>query len=498
MNTLAINRFDGGMTNDPRDPSINVAKATIHFDNFTRKYKLTPYRRMVLDAVTESSLDTYQIRLFVLTNSGLYGVGIVGGGDVHTQIYVKTTATDPTAAWTTASSGTSASSIESYIGAVVYHNYIYGVNSVGVWKYGDITSSPSFTYNDYTTNIPTAPGLVHSKDDKMYWPSNNLILVNSSGSWSVGLTLPTNCSIVSICEDGNYLSIMTNQPNGLVIVYRWDRDATLQTLPEVIQWGAGTGKLLESIGGVLCGISTTPNTTGTFNPQVYFNYYTGSRVALFQKFTCSTYPIISTTKQKYNELFYFTADIAINGSSFAGVWKIYKDEVGRMAVSFDRLPRNDTSLHNHNLYDAIRWGDYVYVAYLNPDDSDKFTIWRTDSSANYTATSIYESTINPGMPDVVKGQAGHRTNQKQLVAVALAVEPLTSGQQAVMKYKIDGGSWTTIFTMSTVGQVVQEAVFDSSGLKFENGREYEFRIESTGGAEITEFKYKYEVLNTLL
>lgn len=488
MKTVFTNQFDGGQTNDGRDPTENVCRVIKHFDNYTNTYKLTPYRDTVLDAVVESTLDTYRITKFVIANGALYGVGIVGNGDNHTQVYKKFTGTDPTAIWSTASGGTSSSSVESGIQPLLYHNYLYGVNTAGVWKYGDITGSASFTYNEYTSHIPTAPGIVHSKDDIMYWPSGNLILANNGGSWSVGLTLPANCVINCICEDGNYVDIACDMPNGTSIVYQWDRDTSLTTLSEKIDWGVGSLKLIEVIGGVLSGISTTSANLTQLNPRVMFKYYTGSRLITFQEFVCS-FVTIGTDKQQFNNLFYFLADMTIDGTVYKGLWKIFKNPAGNMAISFDRLPRNDTALSAAALHGFIRWGDYVFIAYQNPADS-KYTIWRTDDQAFYTATSIYETTINPKMPEI------DRPQKKKLISVGALYEALPSGAQALVQYRVDGGQWLTVFVESADGQVRTEPVTRAQASQFTDGTEYEFHVESTGGAEITALLYKYEIIPT--
>src|SRR3990167_4768532 len=54
-----MTRFDGGMTNDSRSDVIGVARMIQHYDNYSLPSKLTPHRNMELDAVTESTLDTY-------------------------------------------------------------------------------------------------------------------------------------------------------------------------------------------------------------------------------------------------------------------------------------------------------------------------------------------------------------------------------------------------------------------------------------------------------
>ena len=87
---------------------------------------------------------------------------------------------------------------------------------------------------------------------------------------------------------------------------------------------------------------------------------------------------------------------------------------------------------------------------------------------------------------------------KSLLAVAAAYDALPSGGQVVLKYNVDGGAWTTVFTETTTGKVVTEQGLDATGTAFTSGREYRFRLESSGGVLLTGLKYKYEVLQTLL
>lgn len=495
---LTFNKFDGGMTSEPRDPRENVCRSIVNFDNYTRPHKLTPFRSMKVDAVVESSLDNFKIQKMAVANGTLYGLGVVSSSDSHTQIYVKSSAGDPTSVWTTAPGvSTSAFSVELNVGFVLYHNYWYGGNTSGIWKYGDITSgSPTFTYNDYTAHTITAPGLVHSKYDIMYWPSGNLILQNdlhTGGGWSVGLTLPTDSLITSICEKENYLAIACNQPDGTSVVYLWDTQTTLNDLSEKIDWGNGSLKLIENIGGLLCGISTSSNDLTSINPKVMFKYYSGTRVISFQEFVC-TLITIKSDKQRFNSLFYFLAEMTIDGIVYKGLWRIYKNPSGEMAISYDRNPRNDTALNSGSLHSFVRWGDYIFISYNNSTESDKFTIWRTDDQANYTATSSYNTVINPRMSFA----NGMRSNKKQILGVALATEPITVGQEAILRFKADGGSWIQAVTSATVGDVVKEGTFTTAGRKMKNAREYEFNIESTGGAEITEGKYNVEINQTQL
>lgn len=504
MRVLSFNKFDGGMTNDPRDNRVDVCRVIKGFDNYTRAFKLTPHRSMRLDTLSagqsEATFDTSQINKMVIGNGTLYGVGVVNGvSDFHTQIYTKLTAADPTSAWTTAAFGSSPGSVEANVGAVLYRNYIYGVNTNGLWRYGDITGSQSFNANEYTLHVPTGQGLVHSKYDIMYWPSNNLILQNdlhTGAGWSVGLTLPVNSQIRSICEDGNYLDIACDQPDGTSVVYKWDTQTSLNDVSEKIDWGNGSIKMIETIGGVLCGISTTSGNLSSLEPHVMFKYYSGTRVITFEEFVCS-FVDIRPDHQKYNNLFYFLAEMTINGTKLKGLWKIYKNSLGNMAVSFDISPRNDTELQSGTLKSFLRWGDYLFISYLNPV-SRGHTLWRTDEQANYLSTSVFESVINPVEPERYRQGSGIRANKKQLLGMALATEPLTAGQIARLFVRADGGDWKKVIESSVVGTVVKENTFTSEGKRMKNGREHEYKVESYGGAEITDVKWRIEVNDTQL
>ena len=239
-------------------------------------------------------------------------------------------------------------------------------------------------------------------------------------------------------------------------------------------------------------------------PRVMFKYYSGTQVVTLREFVC-TLVTIAPVKQIFNNIFYFLAELTIDGTAYKGLWKFFKNPAGSLAVSYDKNPRNDTALNAGSLHGFVRWGDYTFISYNNPSDSDKYTIWRTDDQVSYTATSIYQSVINPIEPERYRAGAGTRSSLKSVVAVSIGMEPLTSGQQVVLKYRVDGGSWITIGTATYQSSptpmnsnVVQEYNLDANGNPFQNGREFEFRVESTGGAEITELKYRHEELETKL
>jgi hypothetical protein len=357
-------------------------------------------------------------------------------------------------------------------------NKLYGGNATGIWSYN--LTTPAFLYNE-NTSIVAGPALVHSKDDTMYVLSGTVIASNDNGSWNnSALALPSDVVSGDICEDGDYLSIAVNRLNGNVTEYQWDRDSSLTTTSASIDWGTGTLLFIENLGGVKVGVFVE----NSLNPKLILKYNTGTEIVTIAEFHC-TLATVGTWKQKYNNALLFLAELTIDGVAHKGLWKLERTSTG-FIFCLDRLPRNDTALGAGSLKGFYRSGDYVFISYLNPAD-DGFTIWRTNDQASFAVTSAIETTINPGMPDA------DRTADKKLMAVSLSTEPLPEGGDVQLFYRVDGNDWTLILEQQDEGSLTTEQPLDASGVAFTDGREYEFSIQSTGGAVITEVKYKYQV-----
>jgi len=80
------------------------------------------------------------------------------------------------------------------------------------------------------------------------------------------------------------------------------------------------------------------------------------------------------------------------------------------------------------------------------------------------------------------------------VGVSVSTVPLPANGQVVLKYKRDSeSSFKNIYTNTTDNSVFKEAVtIESTGNNLGDFQEVQFRIESTGGAEITGLKFIYD------
>lgn len=499
MRTVSFNRFDGGIVSDPRSPAENVCRFVQHFDVFSNPHKMTPYRSF---EDGDSSSSTNLIQNFAYDGTTVFGFGT---GGTNVRIFSRTNFTD--AIWSSFNIVGGTRDSTNFFTYYKTTGKIYGVQGARyVWSLtisGPSSNSTAFDLgaSAYTT---TSNGLVHSKDDILYFGYDNKIASNNNDTWTaVALTLPASMTIMSLSEYGNYLAIACKEKTGLrSVVYLWDRDSSNATLSETIDWGEGNIYALEQIEGYLVGVSFE-GTSGSYNvnARMVCRYYSPSlgAVKFAEVIGFSQSPAVqgAAYKAKIHNRLLFPAAMAVGSTGYFGIWSIGRALNGApFGLVLDRVYRTAFS-SSLTLYGVIQLGDYVFGAY-----SINSTTYmdKTDDTAAYTTTSVYETTINPELPERIRGAAGLRTVNKSLSAVALSYEPLPSGGSVTLKYRVDsnGGAWTTIFTETTAGTVTTERVRIADGTAFTSGREYEFRIESTGGAEVTELKYRVEELNTLI
>lgn len=510
MKKITLNKFNAGIINDPRSNVEGGARMVTNFDILTDPHKLSPYRDTESG---DSGASTSQKQNFCIahwlpgsTNDWrIFSLGVVSGTG-RAEILMKQASTVPgstdltDAGWLTPSNNQSASGSTNFNLFVFYKKtgLIYGAKAgTTIWAFDAATAG---AFNDSArslsyTNI--AQGLVHSKDDILYIPYDNKIAKNNNGTWTdVAITLPSDMYITSICEYGNYLAIACAPLSGIghSRVFLWDRDSSLETLSESIDWGEEILQVIEEVDGVLVGISYTGAGTTRFKDRIIFRYLSVSSAIKFQELVgTATAPAttLRIAKQKVNNRVYFLLTAPIAGSTREGVWSVGRSGPNSpMSVVHEYTPNNDTAVYpNGSLRNFIIVGDYLLLAYVN--SSSSYAVSKSNDQSSFTATSIWESLINPGM-DVTD-----RAMDKQLMSVGLTYDPLPAAGQVVLKYKVDGGSWVTVFTETTDGATRTEPyTLTAAGTEFTAGEEYEFRIESTGGAVITGLTYKYQVKNS--
>ena len=510
MRTVTINKFSGGIVNDPRNQSEGVCRMCTSFDALLNPNKLTPYRS---SESGDSSASTRQIKNFAIAKRNstynLYGLGVVSG-TTKAAIFYKTLTTGATldlsdATWNDPSvaSGTNGVNTNLFVFYERTGRLYTAQNSNAIISFN--VSAETVNESEYSvsyTNI--AQGLVHTKDNILYVPADNTILVNNNGSWSVGLTIPNNLVINSICEYGDFVAVGAAPLSGNAnsVVYLWDRNST-DTLPsQNIDWQEGRLLILEQLQGSLVGISITGRDVSVatdvtrLDNRIIFRAYTAYGAEKFAEIVSSRTGTTSLliTKQKLNNRIYFMMQAYVNGTQRDGVWSVGKLIDGSYSILHERKPNNETSLTSGVLYGFFYAGDYLFQTFST---SSTITTTKTNDQAVYAEIAQYETTINPNMGEQ------DRTRKKQLTTVSLAYEKLPADSSVKLEYRVDSGSFTEIFTETTTNAMATEQQVDINGDQFTSGREYEFRISSgktggTGQGEITELKYQYEILDTLI
>ena len=512
--TIILNRFNEGIVNDPRLQREAVCRMSANFDVLTNSNKITPYRSSESgdSAASTSKKQNFAIALRSGTTYSLYALGVKSGAATAEVLYkdLTTGAANDLDDDSWAALGAVAK-YQSSAGATNFELFayyrktglIYGARAgTHIWAYDPTGAADFADTHQAVTYTQIGQGIVHSKDDILYIPYYNnagaagaksFIATNNNGSWSLtALTLPDHLIPRSICEYNDYVAILCSPASGIgnSRVYLWDRNSSLTTVSESIDWGEGDGKIIEELEGVLIGISLSGANSTRFNNRILLKYYSSTYGAVkFGEILSSTTGTTALLigKQKIDNRLYFMMRAYVNGTQRDGVWSIGRSSVDTpFALSHERTPNNDTAITT--LYNFFIVGDYVFQSY---DISGTFGLSKTDDAANYTATAVRETVINPGMPPE------DRTKKKQLKAIAVSYEKMPAAGQCVIKYKVDGGSLTTIATETTDDIITTIRTQTASG-QFTAGREYEFVLESTGGCEITELKYSYDLFEEVI
>ena len=324
-----------------------------------------------------------------------------------------------------------------------------------------------------------AQGLV-AKDDNLYLPYNNILArVYPSGTvQDQALKLPTNLKITSICNFGNYLAIGCSPIsiyNGVSKVFLWN--LTSPDIQEVIDWGEGELRVLETIEGMIIGITDRflNNSSGAGRGSLIIQGYAGgSPQVLKEVFTSKlnniTMPLTKTVK---NNRVFFSAKIMTNdaGTEYnEGIWSFgRKNGSYPYAISLDYV---SSAISTAGIQGFGSAGNFFFIAH-----STDGSIAKTDDTAVYTETSILETQIL---------DSGNANFVKRLDFVKVSFEKIVSGSLTVKVKADDATSWTTIGTFNTVGEVAKTfANIESTGLAFPSAKEYKIRLESTGGLTIT-------------
>lgn len=488
---IKINNFSGGISDDPREPSASKYQTAKHFDAFSQPNRLIPYRSLEADTndgSTATGMKQYRVQDFLFHSSSakLFGLGKTGGG--FTKIVYKADAT--TGNWSLPATSEGDGAVQN--GCLVeYKGFLFGfqgTNQIFKWEIATntITNSASTTGVSITS---IAQGLVFN--DYLYLPYNNKIwrATDATTFSDAYLTLPTNFKITSLTAYGSYIAIAcapVSTFNGNSKVFLWNGTST--EVQEAIDWGEGELRILETIEGILVGVTDRylNNSTGAGKGSMIIQTFESNAPSVVkevftQALTGKTIPLSKAVK---NNRLFWSAKIMTNSAGTEyneGIWSFGRKNVNYpFALNLDIIDENVTTSGVQSFGTA---GNYFFIAHSGDGSIDK-----TNDASTYAFTSIYESQIfNFGDPSV----------RKLLHGFSLYTAPIPTSGSVTVRMKVDSDtSWTKIGTLSTVGETSYDFLNLETGADFPSGKEFQFRIESvTGGAEITGFKIKASYLN---
>lgn len=480
---IKLKNFSGGISDDPREENATKFQVVKHFDIFSNPTRLTPYRSLEADAddgSTSTGMKQYDVRDFVYASASakLYGLGKTGGN--LTKIVYKSDAT--TGSWTLPASSEGNGAVQN--GCLVeYKDYLWGFQGTNqIFKWGVLSGTPSITNSASTTGstiTSIAQGLVF--EDYLYLPYNNKIwrATDATTFSDAYLTLPTNIKITSLAAFGRYIAIAVapiSTYNGVSKVLLWDGTST--EIQESIDWGEGELRILETIEGMLVGVTDRylNNSTGAGRGSMIIQIYQGGapqvvKEVFTQALTGKTIPLSKAVK---NNRVFWAAKIMTNAAGTTyneGIWSFGRKNVNYpFSLSLDII---DENINSNGIQSFGTAANYFFITHSSDGSIDK-----TNDSSTYAFTSIYESQIF---------DFGDVNSDKTLLSVKASFRKQASGESLTVKYRTDGAtSWTTIGTASTDDTLSRTFLnIEATGLAFASGREYEFRLESTGGLEVT-------------
>jgi len=505
-----ITRFDGGMSDDPRQPVNNAGALVKHFDVFSNPFKLTPYRSTTSDMNDGSSatgMKTYDVRHIQLGSNGkVYGLGKNGSG--YPKVVSKTS---PTAAnWTleATAEGNAARILGAFIEWQGAWWFFEGTNKLSKWVIGSTVTDGVATLG---STITTVAQFIVGGDNNLYgFYNNKVVRISPAGAVTDDCcaAIPSDMRITSVTRWGSYLMIgmaygtsATASPTGRSQVFQWDMTSTT-TITDTVDWGEGALMCLGNIEGAVVGVSDKylSSSLGLSRGSMVVRMWSGGMPSVEKEIvanqTVTLGRFLNEVVIKNNKMYWvasvpFNLSTATESTFHLGIWSFgRKNRYSNFTLSLDYIEENvDTSNFYINSFGAA--GDFWFI-----NHSSDFSIHRTANASTYTFTSIFETQLwNGGYTD--KGLLySDSSSTKKAIGATVFFAPLPSGGSVTLKYRKDEDTaFTTVFTFSTANAIRHSAInIESTGANLPTWKEILWRIESTGGAEVTGFKSKSEVI----
>lgn len=173
-----------------------------------------------------------------------------------------------------------------------------------------------------------------------------------------------------------------------------------------------------------------------------------------------------------------------------GIWELGVNSTGQLALNMLVV------MPNTYAWDHI-WGGYnfIYMKEGNTNNDRVYRLKNGDVTGDYDQTSFFETTA------IGIDKPGTKRQVKTITVGAFARQGFTGTVTVKYKSNRNSGSWTTLLAITDFSndgseQVIRKTIKrTASGGVLPTAEELQFRVESTGGIEITEFEVEVEEMN---
>lgn len=470
----SIRKFYAGIEDDPRTESTTGFQIARNFDIYTYPGKLVPLKGQIVDENDGSTSDGMRSRSCVdfmhqpFLDNKVFALGTKTDG-TGTQVMYKDMITD--AAWQSLGDNSLARFPGCFTNAAGIMYFFSNTNKIMSAAVGIGITVGTGTLTQTVSSV--AQG-VTAKDGNTYIAYNRFLVLADTGSVSEVYGGPSGYDITSVCNYGTYVAIaFVPEIEGNSIVHIWDLVSTNPV--EVIDWGPGRLSVLENIDGRLVGVSDEylSDTQGNDRGKMVIREWSGGNAVITKEIE-SKYVggYVGQAKAVKGGRLRFPAAVPQSSTErLEGIWSY-----GRKSSSYPTALTlelvNPLLTTNAGIQGFYQLGNFDIIAH-----SADGAISSTSGDELY-ADASYESQIITG---------GDSSIDKRLNMVSATFEPLPSGASVTLRERIqDVDAYTTIGTQTTEGSVSKRVIsIEPTMASLPTAKEYQLRVESSGGAVIT-------------
>lgn len=496
--TVVINNFTGGLSQDPREHNTNTFADSKGFDTISKSNTVSPYSDIEAESRTTGDITDNLIGDVVRdTNGYIYAMGRTSSGTpTGTTLLVKSSGTDIASTYDVhANSGAAFTyrngTLVEFLGNFYYVDSNHNLKKIALPS--TFSTAGTSTFSSSWTNEVIPRPFVHPLRKYLYSAVGTaLARVDNTGAYDnlTSTVLPSNLYCTSLTDYNSYLAVAAapSFTGGRSTVYLWDMSED-RTFNEAIDWGEGSLMVLENLGGTLVGVSISDANYTSYSSytlakkkKLTVRMMSGNQSVIVKELTVPANFSLKNYKAQVNGRLFFGGD---NGDC---LYCVSKDSSGNIIVTKDRFlsdASTGTSLTTLRGFNII--GDYLFTMFDTASTTGNF--YRTKVTSTYGYNATLTTNINPNM-DVVD-----RSKRKQLKSISVAKTSLTG--ELYLTYSYDGG--VTFYTIgSALCSLVNKMTNQADSSPLEQAYEYQFQVISNNGAEFTELKYSYDVIEELI